>query len=83
MYPSPLPAVLLSLLLLPACSSYSPLLVDRQPDASLLLPCDRPRAPPDSATDTDVALGYVDAIQKYLNCEAKHGALASFVKGGK
>jgi len=30
-----------------------------------------------------VALGYLDAVQKYLNCEAKHGALAAFVKGGK
>lgn len=77
---------LVALLLLPplqACSSYSPLPVDRQPDASLLLPCDRPRPPPNSPTDTDVALGYLDAVQKYLNCEAKHGALAAFVKGGK
>jgi len=78
---------LVALLLLPplqACSSsFSPLLIDRQPDASLLLPCDRPKPPPNSATDTDVALGYLDAVQKYLNCEAKHGALAAFVKGGK
>jgi len=76
-----------ALLLLPplqACSSFSaPIPVDRQPDASLLLPCDRPKPPPDSPTDTDVALGYIDAVQKYLNCEAKHGALAAFVKGNK
>lgn len=78
---------LVALLLLPplqACSSFSvPVPVDRQPDASLLLPCDRPQPPPSSPTDTDVALGYLDAVQKYLNCEARHAALAAFVKGGK
>jgi len=30
-----------------------------------------------------VALGYVEAVQKYLNCEARHAALATFVRGGK
>jgi hypothetical protein len=24
----------------------------------------------------------MDAVQKYLNCEARHAALAAFVKGG-
>jgi len=57
--------------------------VDRQPDASLLLPCDRPAVPPEKLTDTDAALGWIDAVQKFLNCEARHAALATFVKGGK
>jgi len=83
MFRSPLPVVLLSLLLLPACSSFSSIPVDRQPDASLLLPCERPMRPADNPTDTDVALAWIDAVQKYLNCEARHAALASFVKGGK
>lgn len=83
MFPSRLLAVPLSLLLLQGCETFSPVPVDRQPDASLLLPCERPRPPPDSPTDTAVALGYLDAVQKYLNCEARHGALAAFVKGGK
>jgi len=80
---SRLPAVLPLLLLLPACATFSPVPVDRQPDASLLLPCDRPAVPPTSPTDTDVALGWVDAVQKFLNCDARHAALSAFVKGGK
>ncbi len=75
---------LLSASLLQACSSFSaPIPVDRQPDASLLLPCSRPESPPDKPTDTDVALAWLDAVQKYLACEAKHSALATSVKGGK
>lgn len=71
------------LLLLQACGTSSPIPIDRQPDASLLLPCARPAQPAQNPTDTDVALAWMDAVQKYLNCEAKHGALAAFVKGGK
>ena len=79
---SPRLAALPLLLLLQACGQPSPILVDRQPDASLLLPCDRPDPPPEKPTDTEVALGYLDAVQKYLSCEARHSALAGFVKGG-
>lgn len=83
MFRSRLPAALLSLLLLPACATFSPVPVDRQPDASLLLPCDRPAMPSEKPTDTDVALAWIDAVQKFLNCDARHGALSTFVKGGK
>lgn len=76
-------AALLSPLLLLACSSSSTVLVDRQPDASLLLPCERPARPADKPTDTDVALAWMDAVQKYLACEARHAALAAFVKGDR
>jgi len=80
---SPRLAGLLLLLLLPGCGQPSPILVDRRPDASLLLPCGRPESPPDRPTDTDVALAWLDAVAKYLACEARHDALAAFVKGGK
>lgn len=63
-----------------ACTSH-PKLVDRQPDASLLLSCERPAPPPANPTDNDVALGWIDAVQKYLACEARHNALVQFVKG--
>lgn len=65
------------------CVTSHPKLVDRQPDASLLLPCVRPVAPPTNPTDNDVALGWIDAVQKYLACEARFNELATFVKGGK
>jgi hypothetical protein len=39
--------------------------------------------PPANATDNDIALALVDAVQRYLECEARHKALADFVKGGK
>ena len=60
-----------------------PKLVDRQPDASLLLSCERPAPPPAKPTDNDVALGWIDAVQKFLACDARHSALVTFVKGGK
>lgn len=65
------------------CEHYSPVPVDRQPDASLLLPCERPVSPPEKPSNKDVGLGWLDAVQKYLACEAKHQALVNFVKGGK
>lgn len=75
-------AALLSALLLTACG-HSSVAVDRQPDASLLLPCIRPAVPPQPYTDNDVAQGYVNAVVAYLECEARHDALVTFVRGGK
>ena len=57
--------------------------MDRQPDASLLLSCERPQAPPAKPTDIDVALGWIDAVQRFLDCDARHNALVLFVKGGQ
>lgn len=66
------------------CAGLShPKLVDRQPDSSLLLSCERPLPPPAKPTDNDVALGWIDAVQKFLACDARHAALATFVRGGK
>lgn len=70
-------------LLASGCAASHPKLVDRQPDAPLLLPCERPVSPPANPTDNDVALGWIDAVQKYLACEATHDELVKFVKGGK
>lgn len=69
-------------MLLIGCAAAShPKLVDRQPDASLLLSCERPAPPPAKPTDNDVALGWIDAVQKFLACDARHAALVAFVKG--
>lgn len=70
-------------LVLGGCATSHPKLVDRQPDASLLLSCERPAPPPAKPTDNDVAMGWIDAVQKYLECEARHAALAAFVRGDK
>lgn len=71
-------------MLLIGCGEAShPKLVDRQPDASLLLSCERPAPPPAKPTDNDVALGWIDAVQKFLACDARHAALAAFVRGGE
>ena len=77
--------VVLPLAVLPiGCAAVShPKLVDRQPDASLLLSCERPQAPPAKPTDIDVALGWIDAVQRFLDCDARHNALVLFVKGGQ
>lgn len=75
-------AGLLMCLVAGGCATSHPKLVDRQPDASLLLPCERPAPPPERPTDNDVALGWIDAVQKYLACEARHNALVLFVRGG-
>ena len=74
----------LPLAMLPiGCAALShPKLVDRQPDASLLLSCEWPSPPPTKPTDNDVALGWIDAVQKFLACDARHKALVAFVKGG-
>jgi hypothetical protein len=77
-------ATLPLMLLLSGCGELShPKLVDRQPDPSLLMTPQRPTPPPENATYSDALLGWVDAVQKYLDLEAQFNALATFVKGGK
>lgn len=73
-------AALLSIALQAGCATRS-VPVDRQPDPSLLQPCTRPVPPPAKATDNDIALALVDAVQRYLECEARQRALAEFIKG--
>ena len=75
-------AALLSIGLLAGCATRS-VPVDRQPDPSLLQPCTRPQPPPANASDNDIALALIDAVQRYLECEARQKALADFIKGGK
>ena len=81
MSPSPRAAVLLSVALLAGCATRS-VPVDRQPDPSLLQACIRPVPPPINASDNDIALALVDAVQRYLECEAHYNALVKFVKAG-
>jgi len=72
-------------MLLGACTTYSTVPVDRQPDASLLLPCQDPVlvAEPDKATDNDVAAERIRVAEAYLACKRRHGDLVTFVQGGK
>jgi len=57
--------------------------VDRQPDPSLLVAPLRPSLPPAKPAYTDALLGWVEAVQRYLDLEAQFHSLAAFVKGGK
>lgn len=77
-----LPALTL-LLLLGGCQTLYPRLVDRQPDASLLLDCKPPVAPAGIVTYGEAVLGWVDAVKAFLDCRDEKRALAVFVKGGK
>jgi hypothetical protein len=43
----------------------------------------RPAPPPPNATDNDIALGYVDAVQRFLECDARHRCLIEFVTQAK
>jgi hypothetical protein len=66
--------------LLTACSS-SLVPVAPKPDASLMQPCERPKGVDINATDNEIALAWLDAVEKYLLCERKQEDLAKFVKG--
>jgi hypothetical protein len=64
-----------------ACQSSSVVPVAPRPDSALLQPCERPKAVDPAASDNDIALAWLDAVQKYLACERKHEDLAKFVAG--
>lgn len=83
MRPRPLAAALSCVMLLAGCTSYSSKLVQRQPDASLLLPCVDPAlvADPETATDNDVAAERIRVAEAYLACKRRHADLATFVSG--
>jgi hypothetical protein len=77
-------ATLPLILCLSGCGEPShPKLVDRQPDPSLLAPPVRPSLPPAKPTYNDALLGWMEAVQRYLDLEARFNALSAFVKGGK
>jgi hypothetical protein len=64
-----------------ACQSSLVVPVAPRPDSALLQPCERPRGVDPKASDNDIALAWLDAVQKYLACERKQEDLAKFVKG--
>ncbi len=75
---------LTSTLPLAGCETLYPKLVDRQPDASLLLDCKGSAAPPECRiTFSQAVLGWVDAVKLFLDRRDKKRALATFVKGSK
>ena len=73
---------LMSALPLGGCATLYPKLVDRQPDASLLLDCRAPSAPAEAVTYGQAVLGWVEAVKAFLDCRDEKRALAAFVKGG-
>lgn len=70
-------------LLLSACGTSSPRLVERTPDASLLLPCVDPTLALDNASDNEIAAERIRVAQAYVTCRTRHASLVEFVKGGK
>jgi len=74
---------LMSAPLLSGCATLYPKLVDRQPDASLMLDCRAPATPSEPVTYGQAVLGWVDAIKAFLDCRDEKRALAAFVKGAK
>jgi hypothetical protein len=76
-------AIVLSLLpcalLLTACGS-SFQTVKPTIDASLLLPCQDPMLAQDNPSDNELAAERLRVAKAYLDCKARHGALADRVK---
>lgn len=71
-------AMLATTLLLTACgSSFLP--VRPEIDASLLQPCVDPILAPDDASDNELAAERLRFGKAYLDCKARHGALADRV----
>lgn len=54
--------------------------VAAKPDSALLQPCERPKGVDVNATDKDIALAWLDAVQRYLECERRQADLAKFVR---
>jgi len=81
--PRPSHAIALSLLpcalLLTACGS-SFQAVKPQVDASLLQPCVDPILAPDDPSDNELAAERLRVAKAYLDCKARHAALADRVK---
>ena len=76
-------AIALSLLpcglLLTACGS-SFQVVKPSVDASLLQPCQDPLLAPAEASDNEIAAERLRVAKAYLDCKARHAALADRVK---
>ena len=73
-------------MLLAGCASFSrliPVLVDRQPDASLLGPCVDPVLvdDPETASDNEIAAERLRVAEAYLACKQRQADLAAFVRG--
>jgi hypothetical protein len=81
--PHPSRAIALGLLpcalLLTACGS-SFQAVQPQIDASLLQPCVDPVLAPDDGSDNEIAVERLRVAKAYLDCKARHAALAERVK---
>lgn len=68
-------------LLVTGCGSSSVVPVKRTPDPSLLLPCADPVLAPIAGSDNEIAAERLRVARAYLDCRARHGALAGWVSG--
>ena len=68
-------------LLMAGCESFSVVAVKRTPDASLLLPCVDPVLAPIGGSDNEVAAERLRVARAYLDCKARHAALAGWTVG--
>ena len=73
------PILLPCVLLLTACGS-SFQAVKPQIDASLLQPCVDPMLAPEQPTDNELAAERLRVAKAYLDCKARHAALADRMK---
>lgn len=67
-------------LLLGACGPTSTKLVTRTPDASLMVPCEKPPLLPAKPTGNEIDKHDVLATRLVLECKAKHDGLIEFEK---
>lgn len=73
-------SLLLCVLLATGCESYSAIPVKPMIDASLLQPCQDPLLAPDNPSDNELAAERLRFGKAYLDCKARHAALAGRVK---
>lgn len=73
---------LLPILLVGACSTPSPVLVQRVPSAELMTPCADPPIPSATPTAAEAATDWLTSVQVALECSARFNALVTFIKAG-
>ena len=79
--PASVLTALLCVPLMTGCTSFSAVAVKRSPDASLLLPCGDPVLAPIGGSDNEVAAERLRVARAYLDCKARHAALAGWTVG--
>jgi hypothetical protein len=65
-------------MLLVGCGPTSTKLTTRTPDASLMVPCEKPQTLPAKPTGNQIGKQLVDTTKLLLDCSAKHDGLIEF-----